>query len=341
MPFTLMRNKFCNIIMGVILGFSSLAATAGDFVVVLDPGHGGKDTGTVGKRVREKDVVLDVAKRVGKKLAADEGFKVVYTRDGDYFVTLQNRADIANKADADLFVSIHVNSLPLNRKGRENVQGASVYTLGLDKSSNNLSVAMQENSVMELESDYSARYHGFDPNSAESYIIFELDQNVHLQQSLDFASMAQNELVATAGRADRKIHQAGFWVLWATSKPAVLVELDFMCNPAVEAFLGSDDGREKCATALYNAISKYRGANSRTPTDALNSAPATSATTSKPVADVASTTEPAEAVKPPSKSYKLPEIKPDNDSGSSDSNNTPARKRRRMKTANDQRNAND
>ena len=326
---TLMQHQFRNIIMCAILGCGVMFASARDFVVVLDPGHGGKDTGTVGKKLKEKDVVLDVAKKLGKKLSADnDGCKVVYTRDGDYFVTLQNRADIANKADADLFVSIHVNSLPTNRKGREQVHGASVYTLGLDKSSNNLSVAMSENSVMELESDYTTTYHGFDPNSAESYIIFELDQNVHLKQSLDFASMAQNELVSTAGRADRKIHQAGFWVLWATSKPAVLVELDFMCNPNVEAFLGSDAGKEKCATALYNAVRKYRAENERA--DGAISAVTESAPTRVQAAQV------SDASSEPKPYYtSLPTVSESSqdDQPKQDAEATPATKRRRIKSA--------
>ena len=142
-------------------------------------------------------------------------------------------------------------------KGRTKLSGASVYTVGLHKSEANLSVAMRENSVIELEEDFTEKYQGFDPNSSESYIIFELGQNRNMARSIDFASMAQNELIATAGRADKGVRQAGFLVLWATKMPAVLVELDFICNPVCETFLGSDKGRQKCADALFNAFRQY------------------------------------------------------------------------------------
>jgi N-acetylmuramoyl-L-alanine amidase len=142
--------------------------------------------------------------------------------------------------------------------GRESVHGASVYALGLHRSGSNLEVAKRENSVIALEKDYTTTYKGFDPNSSESYIIFELNQNQHMQQSLNFADRAQRQLVKTAGRANKNVRQAGFWVLWATSMPAVLVELDFICNPTSEKFLASSDGQDKCATALFNAFSEYK-----------------------------------------------------------------------------------
>ena len=227
------------------------------FVLVLDPGHGGKDIGAPGacRKTTESAVVLDVAKRVGRMVEnADLDIKTVYTRKTDRFVTLQGRADIANKAHGDLFVSIHCNSV---KSGGNNVQGTSVYTLGSGKSSENLRVAMRENSVIELEPDYTAKYSGFDPNSVESYILFELSQDVHIRQSIDFARLAQDELVTTAGRVDKRLRQANFWVLWATSMPAVLVELDFICNPTIDAFFADEEGREKCAQAIFNAIKTY------------------------------------------------------------------------------------
>lgn len=231
-----------------------------DFTVVIDAGHGGKDLGCRGSSQHEKTVCLDVAKRLGKLIAKEmkDSVEVIYTRDGDYFVDLYRRAEIANEADADLFISIHVNSLDRRTKGRASVHGASVYTVGLHKSEANLSVAMRENAVIELEEDFTEVYQGFDPNSSESYIIFELGQNRNMEQSVDFASLAQNELIATAGRADKGVRQAGFLVLWATRMPAVLVELDFMCNPAAEKFLASEAGRQKCAQALFNAFRQYR-----------------------------------------------------------------------------------
>lgn len=232
----------------------------GRFVLAIDPGHGGHDLGTSGRRLHEKNVVLDVAKRlqalVEERLA--DSVKVVMTRTTDVFVPLRTRAEIANEAGADLFVSIHVNSVAKRTRGRQNLRGVSVYALGLHKTEANLAVAMAENSVIELEEDFSEAYQGFDPNQAESYIIFELNQNRNMEQSLEMASLAQHFLVSHAGRADREVRQAGFLVLWATSMPSVLVELDFMCNPSVEQYFGSEDGRRRMAEALFMAVDAYR-----------------------------------------------------------------------------------
>lgn len=230
------------------------------FVLVLDAGHGGRDLGCRSGKILEKDITLDVARRVErmvKKRWADS-IKVVQTRTEDVFVPLDKRTRIANDAQGDLFVSIHVNSVDARSKGREKVHGASVYTVGLHKSDANLEVAMRENAVIELEPDYSVTYSGFDPNSSESYIIFELGQNHNMAQSIDFATRVQGELTATAGRADKGVRQAGFLVLWATKMPAVLVELDFICNPDAAWFLSTPTGRQKCAEAICNAIGSYR-----------------------------------------------------------------------------------
>lgn len=239
--------------------FVPCAKESKPFVVVIDAGHGGKDIGCKGKTANEKTIVLDVAKRLGGKIAKEHGdkVKVVYTRTTDKFVELEDRAKIANDAHGNLFISIHVNSVDKKSKGRTKVEGASVYTCGLHKSEANLRVAMRENSVMELEKDHKQRYKDFDPNSSESYIIFELTQNAHLNQSLAYASRAQRNLVKTAGRVDKDVRQAGFWVLWSVSMPSVLVELDFICNPNSEKFLASDSGKEKCATALFDAFNDY------------------------------------------------------------------------------------
>lgn len=255
------------------------AAQSPAFTVVIDPGHGGKDTGCIGKIANEKNIVLDVAKRLGKLIAANHPeVNIVYTRSDDRFIELNERARIANKAAANLFISIHVNSVDYRTKGRENINGASVYTLGLHRNDDNLAVAMRENSVIELEDDFSENYQGFDPSSSESYIIFELSQNMHLRQSIDFADAVQRELVATAGRADKEVRQSGFLVLRATSMPAVLVELDFICNPAAERFLASPEGRQKCAESIANAFASYyprnRPAASDAPAAAQTSAPA-------------------------------------------------------------------
>lgn len=228
------------------------------FTIVVDAGHGGKDYGCIGNVTNEKTITLDVARRLASKI--DSGLpdcKSLLTRETDKYLTLQDRANIANNANGQLFISIHVNSVDKKSKGRQSVKGASVYALGADKAQSSLGVAMRENAVMELDDSYSGNYQGFDPNSAESYIIFELSNDIHLGQSLDFAAMAQEQLVSYAGRADKGVRQAGFWVLWATSMPAVLVELDFICNPHQETFLNSVQGREKCAQALFNAVKQY------------------------------------------------------------------------------------
>ena len=228
------------------------------FTLVIDAGHGGHDVGAVDNGAREKDINLGVATRlrnlIEKKL---KNVKVVMTRDGDTFVSLQDRADIANRNHGNLFLSIHTNSVDKSNRNRASVAGSSVYALGLHKDDNNLRVARRENSVIELESDYQQKYSGFDPSKDESYIIFEMAQKKNLGQSLKFASMAQKQLVANAGRVDRGVKQAGFWVLWATSMPSVLVELDFICNPTSARFMNSDEGRDKLAQSLFNAVEDY------------------------------------------------------------------------------------
>ncbi len=245
------------------------AVTDKPFTVVIDPGHGGKDYGCIGKITNEKTIVLDVARRLGE-IIKDETpeVKTVYTRSDDRFIPLNERAAIANRISSDLFISMHVNSVDKRTRGRENINGASVYTLGLHRSDDNLAVAMRENGVIELEPDFSETYQGFDPTSSESYIIFELTQNRHMRQSIDFADAVQHELTGSAGRADKGVRQSGFLVLRATSMPAVLVELDFICNPAAERFLASDSGRAKCARAIADAFKKYYAVNkpeNRTP----------------------------------------------------------------------------
>ncbi len=231
---------------------------AKDFVVVIDAGHGGKDGGAVGTYAKEKDITLNVAKLLGSKINNEcENIKVVYTRDTDKYLTLQQRANIANKSKGDLFISIHVNSVDLNSPGRTNVAGSSVFTLGLHKTKDNLDVAMRENSVIKMEDNYTTVYSGFDPNSAESYIIFEMNQNKHMLKSINLASSIQNELTTNAGREDKGVRQAGFWVLWATNMPSVLVELDFICNPTQEKFLSSNEGQEQLANSIFNAFVKH------------------------------------------------------------------------------------
>lgn len=229
-----------------------------EFTVVIDAGHGGKDHGAVDNGAREKDINLGIAKKFAELIKKKmKNVKVVMTRDDDTFISLQQRADIANRNKGDIFISIHTNSADKSNPNRKKASGTSVYALGPQKNADNLKVAQRENSVIELESNYHQKYSGFDPSKDESYIIFEMAQKKTLGQSLKFADKAQKELVKTAGRADRGVKQAGFWVLWATSMPAVLVETDFICNPDVAKFLDSDSGQEKIATALFNALKSY------------------------------------------------------------------------------------
>lgn len=233
--------------------------SAKDFVVVIDAGHGGHDYGAIGTKTNEKSINLGVALKLGDMIKkAHKDVKVVYTRDGDYFRELQERANIANKANADLFISIHTNSVDKRNRNRTTINGAATYTLGLHKSAANLEVAKRENSVIMLEDDYSERYSGFDPNSAESYIIFEMCQNKHLDQSIDFAGKVQKEMARTAGRKNNGVRQAGFLVLARTGMPAVLIELDFICNPVSEKFLASTAGQTKFARAICNAFNSYK-----------------------------------------------------------------------------------
>lgn len=243
--------------------FSALSAQGASkaredkFTVVIDAGHGGHDHGAIDNGVREKDINLAVAKRLAslikKKL---KSINVVMTRDDDTFVSLQERANIANNNKGDLFISIHTNSVDKNNPNRTKVSGASVYALGPQKDADNLRVAQRENAVIELERNYKQKYSGFDPSKDESYIIFEMAQKKNLGRSLRFAEKAQKELVKS-GRANRGVRQAGFWVLWATSMPSVLVELDFICNPTTAKYLNSDKGQDELAEALFDAVEDY------------------------------------------------------------------------------------
>lgn len=271
-----MRKKFNKIILIIALLLPALTIVAADknseFVVVIDAGHGGNDTGAVDNGIKEKDVNLAVAKRLQEDLQKKiKGIKVILTRNNDTFVTLQGRADIANKNKADLFISIHTNSVDVKNPNRKSVSGASVYALGLHKDKDNLNVAKRENSVIELEKNHGEKYSGFDPSKDESYIIFEMAQKKNLEQSLRFANYAQKQLVNHADRKDRGVKQAGFWVLWATSMPAVLVELDFICNPESAEYLGSSKGEKQMAEALCNAVEQYYNSVKPTKRVSLNS----------------------------------------------------------------------
>ena len=223
------------------------------FTVVIDPGHGGKDPGAVTSQGYEKAINLAVALKLGELITANhKDVKVIYTRKTDVFIELYERAAIANRNKADLFISIHTNSV----KNRSKVQGAETYTLGLDKTEENLEVAMRENSVIMLEDNYRQRYGGFDPTSTESYIIFEFMQNRNMEQSVALASDIQKSFAA-AKRIDRGVRQAGLWVLRETGMPGVLVELGFISNKQEEQFMRSTAGQNQLAKAIYSAFKTY------------------------------------------------------------------------------------
>lgn len=232
--------------------------SARDFVITLDAGHGGKDYGALGKFTNEKSITLSVVQQLGNLIESNlPDVKVVYTRNSDIFIPLAQRAEISNHSGSDLFMSVHINSVDKKNRNRSTIEGCQVYTLGLHKTEENLAVAKRENAVMELEADHTTKYAEFDPNSLESDIIFELSQSKRLDQSIEFADEIHQQLVNIAGRAPKGVRQAGFWVLWATSAPSVLVELDFICNPNVEKYLDSDNGQTEMVTALYNAFCAY------------------------------------------------------------------------------------
>lgn len=250
-----MTTKLTLYIILLLAAPALLASPAGEnFTVVIDAGHGGKDPGARGAKSVEKTINLQVALRLGRMIREEyPGVKVLYTREDDRFVPLDTRADIANRNKADLFISIHVNSV---RKGGS-ARGAETYALGLAKTDENLEVAMRENSAILLEDNYQQRYEGFDPNSTESYIIFEFMQNKHLEQSISFASEVQKGF-AQAGRADRGVRQAGFLVLRKTGMPGVLVELGFISNPAEEQYMSSAAGQDALAGAIAKAFGSYK-----------------------------------------------------------------------------------
>lgn len=222
--------------------------------VVIDAGHGGRDPGAIGSKIKEKDVTLSVALKLGKYIVENfTDVKVVYTRNKDVFVNLDERAIIANKNKADLFISIHANWI-----GKPAVTGTETYVLGLHRSQDNLEVAKKENAVIVLEENYTAKYEGFDPNSVESYIIFELMQNSYLDQSIYFAKLVEDQFSIRAGRSSRGVKQAGFLVLRETAMPSVLVELGYLTNKDEEQFLGSEYGQDLLASALFRAFREYK-----------------------------------------------------------------------------------
>ncbi len=234
------------------------AAQKKAFTVVIDAGHGGHDPGAMGKLTQEKKLNLEVSQRLEQQIKLHHpDVKVVMTRKNDVFLTLQQRADIVNKNNADLFICIHTNAAE-NR----NVTGTETFVLGVDKMQSNLDVAMRENAVMLLEDDYQTTYEGFDPNSVDSYIMFELMQDQYIDQSLNFATLVQHQFT-DIGRSDRGVRQAGFWVLHKSACPSVLIEMGFISNINEEKYLASDKGKEDITNSIYQAFEQYKSAYDR------------------------------------------------------------------------------
>ncbi len=238
---------------------NALRAQNKEFLVCLDAGHGGHDAGAVGRPAsnREKDINLAIALKVGQLLKQNcPDVKVLYTRDRDVFVKLDERANIANKAKADLFVSIHTNAVDRSQ-GRQPM-GVQSYTLTLRTAATNLEVEKRENSVIQFEADGEQKYSFMNPNSPESEIMFELMQDRDMKESVNFAKLAQEEMVRSGGRRDMGVLQANLAVLRLTYMPSVLLEVGFISTPAEERFLMSDGGRTVMAQCIYNAISRYK-----------------------------------------------------------------------------------
>jgi len=224
------------------------------FTVVIDPGHGGQDPGAVYKTIREKDIVLRLALKLGSYIGENmPDTKVIYTRDRDIFIPLHQRAAIANNNKADLFISLHANfcSTP-------SISGTETFVLGLHRSEENLDVAKKENSVILMEEDYTARYEGFDPNSSESYIMFEMVQDEYLDQSITIGALVQEQFRNRAIRSDRGVKQAGFLVLRKIGMPGVLIESGFLSNPTEAQYLNSEKGITNLALSIYQAFKLYK-----------------------------------------------------------------------------------
>lgn len=276
-------NKIINVVLLVFCMHGAVCAEPVPdmgWVVVLDAGHGGKDPGAVCGRVYEKTINLAVALELGRVLEAQmPDIKVIYTRRDDRFVELSERTKIANKAEADLFVSIHTNANP-----NKNASGTETYVMGADKNSANLAVSMRENGVISLEADYESRYEGYDPSSSESLIIFSLMQYAFQTQSLSLARDME-AAYKSAGLASRGVHQAGFLVLWRTAMPGILTELGFISNPNDIKRLTSTEGQQTVSRALCLAMKKYiernpkqNFAKPKPSTSAANVSPAAPAT---------------------------------------------------------------
>ncbi|WP_299100444.1 N-acetylmuramoyl-L-alanine amidase [uncultured Winogradskyella sp.] len=235
-----------------LTSYSQLHAQDDKFVVVLDAGHGGHDSGNVGNGHSEKDIALKVTLEVGKSLAKNPDIKVIYTRKTDVFVELHERANIANKADADLFVSIHCNAHSSQASGTE------TFVLGEKNTNRNFEVAKRENEVIFLEENFEEHYEGFDPNSIESGIALTIEQEIYVEQSIILARKIEDNFIGKAKRKSRGLKQASLLVIRNTYMPSVLVEVGFLTNKKEGSYLNTKAGQTKMASAIKTAIIDYK-----------------------------------------------------------------------------------
>lgn len=255
--FTPQRLIVAFLVCGMFFLAAFRPAPAPSFIVVLDAGHGGKDPGNLGTgrfKTTEKHVALDVTLQLGAYIEANyPDVKVVYTRRDDTYPTLERRTEIANEANADLFISIH-----LNANANREAYGSETFVMGLHKSEESLRLAIQENSAIYLEEDHEENYAGFDPKNPDTYIALSLRENIFLEHSISLAKSVQDQFRTRVGRKDRGVKQAGLYVISFTNMPSVLVELGFLTNPTEEDYLQSADGKTYLASAIYRAFRDYK-----------------------------------------------------------------------------------
>ena len=248
-------KKILSLVVMWLLLVLNVFSASNRFTLVIDAGHGGHDAGALGTMSKEKDINLSVALAFGKYVERNQpDVKVVYTRKTDVFIPLKERANIANRAGADLFISVHTNALPAGKIAR----GFETYTLGMHRAKDNLDVAMRENSVISMEKGYQQTYQGFDPRSSESYIIFEFIQGKNMERSVELARLIQRSVCAGANRPNKGVHQAGFLVLRETSMPGCLIELGFITTPDEEALLNTASRVDDIARSIYQAFAQYK-----------------------------------------------------------------------------------
>ena len=250
-----MLKKITLLLVTFLFVVADALAANGRFTLVIDAGHGGHDTGALGAKSKEKDINLTVALAFGRYVERNmPDVKIIYTRTTDVFIPLMERANIANKANADLFISVHTNALPAGKIAR----GFETYSLGMHRAKDNLDVAMRENSVISMEKGYEQTYQGFDPKSSESYIIFEFIQGKNMERSVELARSIQNSVCRNANRPDKGVHQAGFLVLRETSMPSCLIELGFITTPDEEDLLNTPSRVDDIAKAIYDGFAQYK-----------------------------------------------------------------------------------